>query len=1093
MEEPSVKYILLRDRVGHTVGKSLLSLGLRTKSAPLQVLRGEILEGVPAAEQPTDLTKVAVVGIERKSLRLECRTDDMTRLSEEEANLLLAISSSERRYQTFIDRKRLAFGGQLLPGSAVFVEVKGISKVLPGVVWYKGELPPSLGTWFGVELIKNPGSGTCDGTFRNKQYFTCARDSGVFVGLDKLTPREDEDDIRPSKISKKDENKLKSSLKDSILSFWKGKHEQRSFQGIDGVLKTDERVVTFINDTPARGTVRYIAEEKDSMGNSYIIVGLELDERVGSGCGKRFGFQKFICKRDYAAFVPLKTVMPEKDFDKKPERATRQEAQGKKEQNHEGESYPKSMSHVNLPSATRKESVMKLRRTNSMTSAETELIVAAGESSKTDPQEFIEKQRQMFREFEGKNIPDNQDNDVTMQDEERTDSAENFHIKDDHFKSTPQDRSVSDGTKIITEQPGLSNGNLVKNFDHQDTTQEYDSDYVNIGKDGSQTLIRKHEQHGEYKEHLQSAAYLTSQRSPTFKEEVKHLNQGTHNSDGSVATAKFVADRKSSDRAEAMEVEMERETSSKEPLEQPYAQSHTSAFLGDDLAVNRRTGGSDIMSVDNHCGLEVGSMVEVPVADGAARCGVIRWIGIIPQVKGKLVAGLELEEEESACSDGTFNKERYFTCPAGRGFFVLLENCRPDSRFANSQTASVSLNAERDFGSMPSPEEEGITEPPKALEDKYCGLMRGLQGHHNSCYLDATLFSMFAFTSVFDTLLHRPRKDDDLEEYNKVQSVLRNWIVNPLRVHGFVRADRLLALRQLLDQLSSTAGLTNEEKDPEEFLNSLLQQVLKADPFLHLKPRDVQEKKGEGAFLYQIIPDKDETVKIAQVQTMLEQSFISADLILFEMPRFGNRYKMYDMILPNLELDVTHIVENVPRECNMCGSDVAQYECKKCYQKGLLKDEPGIACYCKGCNEKVHAHRNRQDHKPKPILLPRIYSHYSDQAKTVEKQLTLDKQKMDLFAVVCIETSHYVAFVKCGMEKDAPWCFFDSMADRKGERNGYNIPAVTRCPEALEWLSKSPEEIIAAKERGEMPEKVRRLLGDGYLCMYQNLDMTMYK
>jgi len=45
----------------------------------------------------------------------------------------------------------------------------------------------------------------------------------------------------------------------------------------------------------------------------------------------------------------------------------------------------------------------------------------------------------------------------------------------------------------------------------------------------------------------------------------------------------------------------------------------------------------------------------------------------------------------------------------------------------------------------------------------------------------------------------------------------------------------------------------------------------------------------------------------------------------------------------------------------------------------------------------------------------------------------LDKQKMDLFAVVCIETSHYVAFVKCGVERDSPWCFFDSMADRKGE------------------------------------------------------------
>lgn len=40
---------------------------------------------------------------------------------------------------------------------------------------------------------------------------------------------------------------------------------------------------------------------------------------------------------------------------------------------------------------------------------------------------------------------------------------------------------------------------------------------------------------------------------------------------------------------------------------------------------------------------------------------------------------------------------------------------------------------------------------------------------------------------------------------------------------------------------------------------------------------------------------------------------------------------------------------------------------------------------------------------------------------------------MELFAVICIETSHYVAFVKCGVGHEAPWCFFDSMADRKGE------------------------------------------------------------
>ena len=94
-----------------------------------------------------------------------------------------------------------------------------------------------------------------------------------------MTPREHEDDLKSSKIAEQDENiqaELKSSLQDSILSFWKGKHKQRQFQGIDGVLKTDKRVVTFIKDSPARGTVRYIGEEEDSTRNFRTIVGLEL-------------------------------------------------------------------------------------------------------------------------------------------------------------------------------------------------------------------------------------------------------------------------------------------------------------------------------------------------------------------------------------------------------------------------------------------------------------------------------------------------------------------------------------------------------------------------------------------------------------------------------------------------------------------------------------------------------------------------------------------------------------------------------------------------------------------------------------------------
>lgn len=49
-----------------------------------------------------------------------------------------------------------------------------------------------------------------------------------------------------------------------------------------------------------------------------------------------------------------------------------------------------------------------------------------------------------------------------------------------------------------------------------------------------------------------------------------------------------------------------------------------------------------------------------------------------------------------------------------------------------------------------------------------CGQRRGIQGHHNSCYLDATLFAMFTFTSVFDSLLYRPKNSNDIEYYQEV-------------------------------------------------------------------------------------------------------------------------------------------------------------------------------------------------------------------------------------------------------------------------------------------------------------------------------------
>ena len=154
MGDQRTKYILLQDRVGRTVERNVFTrYGLSTKSTPAQVLRGNLLEALPETEQPEDSTTIALVVIDRWSLRLECTSEYLTRLSDQDTNLLLAISSLEERYQTFMDRVLLDFGRKILPECKVYVSVKGVPRKLPGIVWYKGELPSANGTMFGVELI----------------------------------------------------------------------------------------------------------------------------------------------------------------------------------------------------------------------------------------------------------------------------------------------------------------------------------------------------------------------------------------------------------------------------------------------------------------------------------------------------------------------------------------------------------------------------------------------------------------------------------------------------------------------------------------------------------------------------------------------------------------------------------------------------------------------------------------------------------------------------------------------------------------------------------------------------------------------------
>ncbi|XP_024892133.1 ubiquitin carboxyl-terminal hydrolase CYLD isoform X2 [Temnothorax curvispinosus] len=489
--------------------------------------------------------------------------------------------------------------------------------------------------------------------------------------------------------------------------------------------------------------------------------------------------------------------------------------------------------------------------------------------------------------------------------------------------------------------------------------------------------------------------------------------------------------------------------------------------------------------VENKGDLMVGSNVKV-LLDSDVHYGVIRWIGTPSGTSpGKLMAAVELDNGHPLGTDGTYKDTRYFHCRPYRAVFTDIEHC---SHYENTKLDErPALTNNDNFGNMESSVIAGIVRPISVKGDleSICGKYRGIQGHHNSCYLDATLFSMFTFTSVFDNLLFRPPNEKDCPQYEEVQRVLREEIVNPLRKNMFVRADRVMKLRTLLEKLSSVSGLTSEEKDPEEFLTSLVAQILNAEPFLKLS-------SGQDAYHYQLFVEKDDHLNLPTVQQLLEQSFLTSNIrlkevpscLIIQMPRFGKSFKMYQKIQPTLLLDVTDIIEDSPRQCTVCGK-LAEFECKECYgQCGVGLES---IAFCSQCLEKVHRHERRTNHEPKKLTVPMEFT-------ILQEHCPVPRLYLELSAVVCIETSHYVSFVKCGPGSEAPWCFFDSMADRKGEQNGYNIPEMVPCPDFPYWLSEEGGNYLTElTDDRHLPEHAKRLLCDAYMCMYQSPDVMMYK
>lgn len=93
MEKRREMYIFLQDCDSHVFFDRSV-LGLQPKSTPALVLEGDLFEALPQAEQPKEENRIALAGVERKDLSLQCEDKEVKKLTVTEAESLLALSSA---------------------------------------------------------------------------------------------------------------------------------------------------------------------------------------------------------------------------------------------------------------------------------------------------------------------------------------------------------------------------------------------------------------------------------------------------------------------------------------------------------------------------------------------------------------------------------------------------------------------------------------------------------------------------------------------------------------------------------------------------------------------------------------------------------------------------------------------------------------------------------------------------------------------------------------------------------------------------------------------------------------------------------------
>ena len=318
----------------------------------------------------------------------------------------------------------------------------------------------------------------------------------------------------------------------------------------------------------------------------------------------------------------------------------------------------------------------------------------------------------------------------------------------------------------------------------------------------------------------------------------------------------------------------------------------------------------------------------------------------------------------------------------------------------------------------------------------HIGNFKGIQGHNNSCYMDSLLYSLFLFNDSLDQMFEL-NHDDELI-HMEMKSQFRRLIVNPLRNEGrcYVKQENVMHLRRMLEPY--LPGICHETKDPIEFLTVLFSNNFAGKygypPLLHVQNALLNDYQNLS--VYQIIVPTENQVEVNNFKVLIPhlgdlvaQSFLfqsqflkkNPHTLLIQLPRFGKEKLFPGVYLPT-ELDISAISASKDHKCGIC-EEIATLRCQECSSKELLRTNAterfGIANFCNKCFHLIH--KTKENHRKE--FIPPLKS--ADGSS--------DSCCYSLKAVICIETRHYVSFVRAKKEgcreEDACWLFFDSMAN----------------------------------------------------------------